>query len=552
MNSNLEKRTFDIHPDVIHSFIFKQYHSVSSALQELIQNAHDAGASNVFIEIGDTHFTCIDDGRGFTQKKEITEWFERFGAPREEVREDAFGRFRLGRGQIMGKAITTWRSGEFEMRVDPKKDGLDYSLETGMGNASGCMISGEWYEPLNQMAVDKGIWTERPETFENVVERLTRDVKFIFSMNVFVNGEKITRSSSETNWTLETDDFYFLRKPEDEMYGSRNKVRFYNLGVFIEEMAGLRDTGIVITKKHLSVNITRSKIQEDCSLFNDIKTYLRARKIVFNRSKRYPTYKARDIFHQLCEGDLDLNEIRHLKLISDYHNRTTISLDTLSKRRFTIARKGDSQADLIDQAGRFFVMDEDCLPAEPSYALTRDHHTYLFKQILKIDKEFGERLASKYTRFKAIAETIDDTKVLLPDEDLSPDEACILKALYKVFDYKFFIGLSAEAIGWTDGHSYIAIERNWLKKQDSGLPMINNLMLLVFHELSHKPNESEHDGEFYKRYHDLTHNKFSGSLKDFLTAYDNELAKNRVRVSNNIHKMIHTVRRAVKSKKVSD
>lgn len=108
-NKSIETREFSVDKNILYDLFFKQFHSVEGAILELIQNSYDAGANTVDINIKNEFFEFSDNGRGFSHKSEITEWFEVFGAPRDKEDDALFGRYRMGRGQIMGMASTTWR-----------------------------------------------------------------------------------------------------------------------------------------------------------------------------------------------------------------------------------------------------------------------------------------------------------------------------------------------------------------------------------------------------------------------------------------------------------
>ncbi|RMQ18651.1 hypothetical protein ALQ08_04663, partial [Pseudomonas syringae pv. delphinii] len=95
-------------------------------------------------------FHCADDGRGFASRNDVLRYFGRFGTPHQEG-DATYGRFRLGRGQIMAHAKTRWASNDWQMTVDTRSMGYNYDLDDLEHGAPGCSIEGIWYEPLNDL-----------------------------------------------------------------------------------------------------------------------------------------------------------------------------------------------------------------------------------------------------------------------------------------------------------------------------------------------------------------------------------------------------------------
>ena len=125
-----EKREFKLHKDILWSIIQSQSGTLGKAVLELVMNSIDAGATSVDITLSGKNISVSDDGKGFTNRGEIEQFFETFGTP--HTKGDAtYGRFRMGRGQIMAFSKNDWQSGEFAMQVDIKNCGLNYNLTTG-------------------------------------------------------------------------------------------------------------------------------------------------------------------------------------------------------------------------------------------------------------------------------------------------------------------------------------------------------------------------------------------------------------------------------------
>ncbi len=113
---------FELDPQIIHHIIYSQAGSIGKALIELLMNSVDASATVIHLTVTRDGFSCSDDGNGFVSKEDVVRYFGRFGTPHQEG-DATYGRFRLGRGQIMAHARTVWQSNNWEMSVDTRSMG---------------------------------------------------------------------------------------------------------------------------------------------------------------------------------------------------------------------------------------------------------------------------------------------------------------------------------------------------------------------------------------------------------------------------------------------
>ncbi|EDT2962892.1 hypothetical protein EL09_22810 [Salmonella enterica subsp. enterica] len=146
-----QRLPFELDPQIIHHIIYSQAGSIGKAIIELLMNAIDAQASEVKLTMTGEGFTCLDDDNGFASREDVLRYFGRFGTPHEDG-DATYGRFRLGRGQIMAHASTIWQSKAWTMTVDTRVMGYGYDLEEDSKNTtvSGCLITGQWYEPMSE------------------------------------------------------------------------------------------------------------------------------------------------------------------------------------------------------------------------------------------------------------------------------------------------------------------------------------------------------------------------------------------------------------------
>jgi len=113
---------FELDPQIIHHIIYSQAGSIGKAVIELLMNSVDAKANTVHLTMTREGFDCRDDGEGFANRDDVVRYFGRFGTPHTEG-DATYGRFRLGRGQIMAHASTVWTSTLWRMSVDTRSMG---------------------------------------------------------------------------------------------------------------------------------------------------------------------------------------------------------------------------------------------------------------------------------------------------------------------------------------------------------------------------------------------------------------------------------------------
>lgn len=243
---------FELDPQIIHHIIYSQAGSIGKAVIELIMNSVDAGAGAVIIDITPEGFSCRDDGRGFASYDDVKRYFGRFGTPHQEG-DATYGRFRLGRGQIMAHARTLWRSQRWQMSVDTREMGYHYDLEELTQPIQGCIISGEWYEPLTSQ--------ERMSCLQEI-----RDLVRYTPVTVHLNGTIITRKPALEKWDMEDDEAWY-RLRED------GAVSIYNQGVLVRhDPAHIWGVGgLIVSKKPLALNVSRTEIlRKTCPVWTSI------------------------------------------------------------------------------------------------------------------------------------------------------------------------------------------------------------------------------------------------------------------------------------------
>ncbi len=507
-----EKRSFAMHPNLLYDVITKQAGSLQKAILEGVMNGVDAGASRISVELDGKRLRIVDDGKGFAGRHEIEQFFETFGTPHVEG-DATYGRFRMGRGQLMAFGANTWRTNVFRMFVDIKAKGLDYDLDTLEETAPGCSIVVDLYKEL--------LPSER-----DAIEREIREWVAWVSVPVTFNGRVISADPAKGKWTVQTDDAYF------KLSATASRLVVYNLGVRVMEQSAYQHGvgGIVVSKKRLDVNFARNDVQSDCAVFRRIKTELRKHADKETTSKRKLTDSERQhLALRMASRDIGWKEGGAAPVLTDIEGKH-FSLDKLRTRLYgvqeiTSAARGDRTAVKVAQQRMAIVLSEETLQrfevetirdlVETLTAFAEFHdddvnpHHWSAHHLANSLRALTAKPIADYRHL--IDETYEtlDVKTLTPTRKihlaaLTHGANMIAKVLGKP-QRRIIAGRSEIAEAWTDGVKAIWIETGNLMMLSDGYVGAAKLAALMVHEYMHDGPDTEthdHDIEFYENFHD--------------------------------------------------
>ena len=533
----MEIKKFKVHPDIIFKLIDSQAGSAEKALLELVMNSVDAGATEVKVEISSKSFRVSDNGRGFEDLRSVDEFFGTFGTPHKEG-DATYGKFRLGRGQIMAFATNNWRSGEFFMGVDVKNRGTEYDQKTGLPFHEGCEIKGDFYDPLS-----------RSETL--VTERNLAEMVQYVTVPVFINGKQCAQKQVGMKWTFEDEDAYY------QLSESKGYLAVYNLGVFVSNVsAGSYGIGgVVVTKRQLTLNMARNDVLKvKCDVWQRMTKVMR--KHATNAQKKAPVKNEsyRELMaRKLVSGDYDSlddfgADMSGERLFTDVCGKNHSLMDiakTVQSSGIKVCfsdNPSDMVADKVHQQRLAFVLSS---KTSERFKCDGDFHGLMLKikesydrAVIDGDGKFRvwgdlyaraiNALVDAATTLKKVRGKINDDMLSCSDSELTGSEMAVLRVIRKASDSVFrgicnrwslgsgrpirreiMAGVSDVANGWTNGVNVIWVNRKTLTVRGAkGATMshFTKLALLVAHEYCHCDDDAEsnvHGPEFYESYHEL-------------------------------------------------
>lgn len=533
---------FTLDPQIIHHVIYNQAGSIGKAIIELIMNSIDAGAAAVQIKMTEKGFECVDDGRGFASREDVLNYFGRFGTPHQEG-DATYGRFRLGRGQIMAHARTVWASNAWQMAVDTKVMGYHYDLEDVAQAKPGCHITGEWYEPLSS--------TELLSAVQEI-----RDLVRYTPVSVEMNGRVISRDPRTEKWDFEDEFAYYRAKPE-------GAVSIYNQGVLVRHDPSQQwgAGGLIVSKKAIDLNVSRTEIlRKTCAVWKPIaKQFGKMAEEVAARLGDHRKTEARreKSARALLSGDPKAYEIfekeevitvlpgkRHLTLKAFFEKvRQGGPSNCRARNTYTVVLNGFDvpKGEAIATADIVMVVHPQTLERFGCYGV-HEFEEGLDRVMEHIGTLAPHWWASHWNRqYKQLPKAVDFETIsaafvrrmsIVSEKTLTDRETrrawtamrwCLqnyagLAAGGQAYSngrlvwddprrLHIMLGDSNTAEAWTDGESYIAFDKKIVERlKTDPLRTANRLFSLAEHEVAHQGDSVDcgHDEAFYQRYHDIS------------------------------------------------
>jgi len=552
-------RNLKMHKKLLLDVIRRQAGSLQKSFLEAIMNGIEAGCTKVCIDFrepgpddGDTAFVTItDDGKGITNKQEIENFFETFGTPHDESENKIWAQFRMGRGQLFSFGKNKWRTTTFQMEIDIDGNGLQYDLTENLPHKEGCQIDIELYT--------NPIGTYRSYASVNALkDSIKEQIEFI-SVPVYFNGDLLTTHPSKCKWTYEDEDAYYL-------WGTGSDLTIYNMGAFVKKLSAMSAgvTGVVVSKSQLKVNFARNDIQSDCEVSQRINAVIKKNRKtkVRKAARRLDDFEKVALLRDIRDGEQNWTEVKNLRIVPTANDRY-VSLSDVAKitQLWSFADGNDMAADRLMVRKAAMVFNEKIYKQLGYSGELKDFWTWLLGSVPEWQKRNNVNHLSKLYRKmygntgnKGLADDMSSTTHIFANKDLTVPERRILRILNKQ-DWAgrvISIGQSDMADAWTDGKSYIVINRDFLKK--CGLPYdADKIVMLLIHEICHDGNTAEshvHGEEFYRTFHDVANNTGWNRPTRRILTFHNDLRRAKINMQIEKQKAKEEKEKAARDKKL--
>lgn len=498
------RREFQTHRKFLEDVVTKQAGSLEKAILEAVMNAEEAGATRVDITYtahdNNPHTLHIcDNGRGIETEEQMIKCFETFGHPHDASENKKWAQFRMGRGQCFAQGKNTWKTRGWIMTTDVKSDidneiPLGYILSKSNTDFPGCSIFIEMYPEKSINSVSK------------LGDSVREQVEFV-EIDVYFNGEKVNSPPSSCKWTFEDENAYYL-------FGVGREVTIYNLGVKCQTISASEAgcVGVVVSKKLLVVNFARNDVLTECPVMKEIRMVLdanRAKKV--RKSPRRLTRDERiSVLLDIRDGVQSFKDVKLAGLLYSTSGQSLTLTDIRNCRTFwSFGEDGDVSADKLMQSGQALVIDRSLIDAINYYGEPEMFFSWLTSND-SLPPNFWAKTQGLYRSLDSLKSNMNEQFSFVPREKWTRLEKRVIKVLEGLdcWDGRaIVIGLGASYNGWTDGMTYIAIERSFL----ASLSVRHSwgavdLFTLLLHECAHTdPTHGTHvhGEEFYRNFHNL-------------------------------------------------
>lgn len=497
-----------MHPKLLLDVIRRQAGTLGKAILESAMNAVDAKATRCNIKLSATTLEVSDNGLGFADRKSIEEFFETFGSPHDESEQKVYGTFRMGRGQIFSFGVNFWESGDWSMLVDIKNEGLDYHLMPLKPAKKGCQISVQLYDPLTLVALDDTI---------REVKKLVRWFG-VHGIVVTLNGEVISldpRKQPAKFWDKETDRCW-LR------FGGSGGFSMYNMGAYVKDYHDWQfgKSGEAVSKVGMKINFARNDIMSDCKVWRDIREFVsgEAAKSLTKTSSLDEAGRSR-LAWSLALGQIPIGEVWKKKIITDVAGRhwPLSSLEWKAGEyhgKMAVAPTGHLLGDRIHQIKQAFVLSQTTLDRFRMTSV-KDFLQQIEIWFKKFRRNEAWRQSWQAVELSSLTKGYESGFLPLDPKEFTIDEQIWLAMAHQTDKYRlgdrehlrrYIVGRSDSARAWTDGATYIAFDRKFLKSLQVGsLSSLHTFCHVLLHEYCHTTTDMEthvHGEEFYREYHD--------------------------------------------------
>jgi hypothetical protein len=282
-----------------------------------------------------------------------------------------------------------------------------------------------------------------------------------------------------------------------------------------------------VSRKQLQVNFARNEVlQSECTVWARIKEVISeyAQEKAQN-TMRLDADARRHLMDGLVTGAILPQAIQDARLIEAMDGRK-LRIADLAGKHVIVAPEGDTRADFISQTRRDVVVVDEAFVKGCGIGSTEEFQEVLRNAVAAVEPRKAEQIVIQDG--EEVLSSVSKEKTALRQDALIPKGKDFLDFLVGINDdvvravsqrsgyrpkpRRLLAGESESRMGWTDGATYIYIERRLLERP-LDLHTASDTVLLLIHEYLHDSSDMDthpHDLEFYKAFHDIVSYQWFG------------------------------------------
>lgn len=469
----MTKQEFDMSKNLLKDVISKQTGSLTKAIKELVQNSRDAGSTEILINIAEDKLIVSDNGRGMTPK-EINVYFRVFGETLKRNSEKDDGQFGMGRGQIMNFGVCVWRTQQSKIDVDIRKF-LGYDLKELKTSLKGCKVICIFHKKLDW-------WSQR-----KALSGIRSDLLPKSNLKIIINDKELKPEIK----ILEQ----FTDKKFDVFMHPTVINKIYCRGLGVKNFSSNFNYCINIKQK-VELNFARNEFLETDPMYEEIKAKRNEVEELMTITKdHFDNREARQTLQFVKDGRVSLEAIINKAIVR-----------TATDKKYTLAQ-------LIGEEimfGECNIWSDDCIAQE--HIVLHSDNEYLIAELirkLKLNIKISDKKPKDIAK-RGYHRTFDESKLKknkIYSKIPYDMDKFIFKSLGEEYNRDVYLGESDIHSGWTDGYSYIYVDRKTIEKSQNKEEICIKVWIILCHEYAHDEDNKKkdyHSHEFYEEYHKLT------------------------------------------------
>lgn len=483
MSKNNKRRFVFDEDKMFRKLVDSQGRSKIEAFEEIIQNALDSEAENIYINIDKYGVYFVDDGIGMDMEV-ITTYFEVIGSSSKADDKTKIGKHGIGFLKFMKYGVIYVRTQDYLLKIDVNEFGRNYTIVNCKHFYSGTAVTLKYYPKF----IEEYNWS---------VPNRVRDVKKLLytrGRNIEINGIKYEKEVKRYT-KVKHEDFEVFK--EDD-----NVSRLYSQGLLVNGNYKVIGDFSVNCKNKMPLDFGRKGIV-DSNEKDELNKFITAieTSYILNRS-RFSKDAGIIIKNRLIDGKIDLKLIDSKRIFRTSSGHPISLIEICQVDEIYFAKEGSRLGDLALVKG-YLVIDYDFKGVIRDNIALRPEYSFLSSKIQnKLPAEIMESDKDKvaediFKELKAKLHKIYAYGMKKMHQDIFME--------YELRKLKF--GESKNKDGWTDGKNYIAINKKFITKRETFEKICSNVYFILCHEYAHVDasfDDDRHSPEFYDRFHKIT------------------------------------------------